>query len=94
MGCSFNFTQLHALTRDKAVVEAQSVIEDACHEYGHGGYTGTFAEALGCEVAGHPHLESLEDAELWLYEHARKWGPALLVVTATGRYCMGANCSS
>lgn len=94
MGCSFNFIALQAKKRDAAMVEAQAVIEQACYEHGHGGYTGTFAEAQGCEVARHPALKSREDAEEWLSEHALKWGPALLVVTTDGNYCMGANCSS
>lgn len=93
MGCTFNFTPLRAKNRDEAVTEAQTVIEDACHENGYGGYTGTFAEAQGCEVAKHPPLENVVQAEDWLNEHTEKWGPALLVVTTGGRYCMGANCS-
>ena len=94
MGCSFNFIELNAQKRDAAIVEANSVIEQECYEYGHGGYTGTFAEAQGCEIAQHPPLDNREAAEDWLNGHAQKWGPALLVVTTDGKYYMGANCSS
>ncbi|VGO13406.1 hypothetical protein PDESU_01963 [Pontiella desulfatans] len=94
MGCSFNFIELNAQKRNAAIVEANSIIEQECYEHGHGGYTGTFAEAQGCEVAKHPPLNNREAAEEWLSGHAQKWGPALLVVTTDGNYYMGANCSS
>jgi hypothetical protein len=94
MGCSFKCIALQANQRDSAMAEARSVIEQECCEYGHGGYTGTFAEAQGCEVAQHPLLDNREAAEDWLNDHAQKWGPALLVVTTDGKYYMGANCSS
>ena len=94
MGCTFNFIALNAQKQDAAMAEAAAVIEQACYEDGHGGYTGTFAEAQGCEMAQHPNLDSREAAEDWLIDHAQKWGPALLVVTTDGKYYMGANCSS
>ena len=94
MGCSFNFTALQAKKPDAARVEAHVLIEQECYEHGHGGYTGSFAEAQGCEVAQHPRLDSREAAEDWLRDHAQMWGPALLVATTDGTYYMGANCSS
>jgi hypothetical protein len=94
MGCSFNCIELQAKKKEAAMIEATAVIEQESYEHGHGGYTGTFAEAQGCEFAKHPPLKTQEDAEEWLNDHAQKWGPALLVKKTDGTYCMGANCSS
>jgi hypothetical protein len=94
MGCEFNFEILHATNDADALQEVSAMIDQAKYEYGHSGYSGTFAEARGCEINKSVIFEGITDAEDWLDEHAEKWGPAIIVLTQSGKYCVGANCSS
>lgn len=95
MGCEFNFTGLQAKSNEDALKEGNEVIQQHLYSDGHGGYTGTFAEAQGCEIAIPPvSVVDEESAEDWLDETALKWGPALLIKAADGNYYMGAHCSS
>lgn len=94
MGCEFNFEQLKATNDEAAKQEVERLIDQAAHEHGHGGYSGSFAEANGCKIDKSVLFDSVSDAEEWLDEHAEKWGPAIVVVTKAGEYCVGANCSS
>ncbi len=55
------------------------LIEDRMWDYGHAGYTGTFAEANGIVIHGTHVFECQIDAERWLENHVDKWGPALAV---------------
>lgn len=93
MGCVFNFQRLEAKTAQEARTEGEAVISQAAWEHGHGGYTGSFAEANGLHVEK-PKLADAEEAEKWLDDNCEKWGPALLVQDASGTWCMGAHCSS
>ena len=93
MGAEFNFTTLSADNDKQALEQGNEVIKQAQYDEGHGGYTGSFAEAQGCQVVKNDDLEGA-DAEEWLDERAEKWGPALIVKAKDGRYYMGALCSS
>ncbi len=93
MGCEFNFKVLRAQSESDARQEVYRIIENAAWEYGHGGYSGSFAEANGIAVHKNTFLD-LDDAEKWLDENAEKWGPAIIAKTKDGTYCVGANCSS
>jgi hypothetical protein len=93
MGCNFNFQKLNAKTKHEAVQQAQAVIEQAKYDYGHAGYSGSFAEAQGVEVRAW-QAKDAADAEQWLDENAEKWEAALLIMDRDGNWYMGANCSS
>ena len=93
MGCEYNYQKLIADNQADAVIEVEGMIEQDAYECGHGGYTGTLAEADGVIVEGHTP-ESDEDAEEWLDGHSDKWGPAVIVKAKDGSYHVGANCSS
>lgn len=94
MGAEFNFTELKVKTEKAAIKAGREVIEQALYDYGHAGYSGSFAEADGVEVVKHYTPANLAEAEKWLDENAAKWGPALIVRCADGTWCMGAICSS
>lgn len=91
MGANYNFTVLKATTPAKAKKEALDLIEDCKYEFGHGGYSGTFAECTGVEMSD-KKFQTLKEADAWLDENAQKWGP-LVVVKAGKQYCAGAVCS-
>lgn len=93
MGYEFNFTKLKARSKKEALAEAETIIAQAAYEYGHGGYTGSFAEAQGVEFV-ESDMADEEQAEEWLSDYADKWGPAIITLTKNGKFCMGANCSS
>lgn len=91
MGCCFNFEKLNAKTELEAIAAGNELISQAQWEYGHGGYTGSFAECRGVEIA---RVEvSADHVEAWLDESAEKWGP-MLIVKVGEEYFAGANCSS
>lgn len=94
MGAVFNFEQLEATNDRDAKKEVESLICQARYEYGHGGYTGSFAEVDGCLINKSFLFDSIFATEEWLGEHAEKWGPAIIVLTKDGIYCVGAICSS
>lgn len=93
MGAIFNFQRLKSKTSPDALREANDVIAAAAYEHGHGGYTGSFAEARGAEIASFTP-DGAAQAEEWLDENAEKWGSALLVQDKAGVWYMGALCSS
>lgn len=92
MGCEWNFESLNATTRDEAIKEGLQLIEDAKYDYGHAGYTGSFAECEGVKFVEFTGKlgASVED---WLVERCEKWGP-MLVTEVNGLFWAGALCSS
>ena len=93
MGCEFNFRVLKAKNDVDAKTEVVAIIEQAAYDYGHAGYTGSFAEADGVKLKSKV-FETIDEAEGWLDENAEKWGPAVVVKTKAGEYCVGALCAS
>lgn len=62
----------------------KSAVDDACWEYGHGGYTGTIAEKAGFEMVEPINGESVRDCiERCMNDDDHfcqdKWGPAACV---------------
>ena len=94
MGAQFNFEVLAATTDAAAKKEVKALIKQAGWDHGHSGYTGSFAEAQGCLIFRLMSFDGVKDAEEWLETLTKKWGPALIVVTKDGTYCVGAMCSS
>ena len=93
MGCNFNFRVLSAKTVASAKKEVINIMKNDAHEFGHGGYTGTFAEADGV-VLNASVFDTPRKAADWLVDNSEKWGPAVIVKIKNGGFCVGANCSS
>lgn len=91
MGAEFNFQRLKATNKDAALEEGSDIIDQAAWEHGHGGYTGSFAEATGVEYRGTQPAGT--DPEQWLDEHCEKW-EAMLIIDVDGVFYAGALCSS
>lgn len=70
MGCEFNFGDLSATNDKDAVKDALSLIERAAYEHGHGGYTGSFAEAFGVLLVKHVRPDDSASAEWATYSSA------------------------
>lgn len=84
------------LTEDEVRQEFNALQEELRYEEGHGGYTGTFAEATGLILTG-KQFDDKSAAEEWLNKHAVKWGPALVVRVTdfdASYWVIGAWCSS
>jgi hypothetical protein len=108
MGCVYNEITLPGKLSVKEVKEkVQEYIQDCQYESGHGGYSGTFAEARGVFNSGKT-VENREDARRyldgyqyaageWVDGRAAKWGPAVIVRVEPddNKACwvVGANCS-
>lgn len=100
MSAEFNFTKLLAKTKDEALHEGFDLIEQAAYDYGHSGYTGSFAECDGVEFvyadvynSVMKRFDSVDAAEEYLDRTALKWGPMLIVAVGDDFYA-GAWCSS
>ena len=93
MGAEFHFESLVADDYEEAVAGVESITEQCYYDYGHSGYTGTFAEADG--VKQEPvKPDNEEEVYEWINENAEKWGPVLIVQDKEGNYYAGAWCSS
>lgn len=91
MGTQFNFQRLHSATDDGAIAEGTSMIAQAMYDYGHAGYTGSWAECRGTKlVAAHIPLNS--SAYEWLRASAETCGP-MLIVKFGEHYYAGAQCA-
>jgi hypothetical protein len=97
MGAEFCFQVFQADDRQHALQRAREIIDQAAHDYGHAGYSGSFAECPGARIENKA-FPTFGDAEEWLVEHAQKWEAAVLVqvetVEGVQRWAMGAWCSS
>ncbi len=103
MGAEFVDERLKATNRDEAIAEVKQIIEYCLYDYGHAGYTGTFAESGGVKVVEHEMkdhavvdlvMKDYDEAYDWLLENCRKWGHVLVVKTRDDGYVAGAWCSS
>lgn len=92
MGAEFNFERLEATDDATAKVEAEAMCDQARYDYGHAGYSGSFAEKHDIEFIKQK-FATIQQAEEYIDEHAEKWGAALIARTDEG-YCFGAWCSS
>jgi hypothetical protein len=89
MGAQLNIQIITARNRVEVEAKFQAAQERAYWEYGHGGYTGTIAEAHGVEVIA-KEFDSHDEAWEYIDEHATKWGPALAVrLKGTDRWLLG-----
>ena len=96
MGADFNSFATRAKNDADAIQACRDYIDECAWECGHGGYTGTMAEATGVTMTTH-NFTDLDEACEWLMDNAEKWGPALgVTVTLDGekKYLFGAWCSS
>lgn len=96
MGACFDSFSCRAENVENAVKQCYDHIEDCKYQYGHGGYSGTLAEARGVQMVNKTFLDE-NSAYEWLEDNAEKWGPAVGVTikTESGKpiYMFGAICS-
>lgn len=98
MGCEFNsgiVDKNNGLTTRTVLKDyLNRVIRNAKEDYGHQGYTGSFAEATGIEFRN-KKFKTVDGAEDWLMDmdNVPKFGPIVVVSTET-KWVYGANCSS
>ncbi len=88
MGASDFFTKSFGKTPQEAFRNAQ---EDASHEYGHGGYTGSIAEKNSFIMISLPENKNPMEYALHLIETEDnriddKWGPAGCIKIKDGEY--------
>ena len=79
-------------TQEDLMEEWKSIVADAEYDYGHSGYSGTFAEKPELEIVNEV-FESQDDAARFVQDRDDKWGPATAVRIPEGWY-IGGNCSS
>ena len=96
MGAQYNFMVIKDDGKPRPFSDVKTkfdgVMESAAYDYGHAGYTGSWAECDGIVMKG-GSFGSADSADEWLQEKAEKWGPALAVRIPQG-WAIGAWCSS
>jgi len=99
MGAEYNDYQFPSGTKKEELFDlAQEVFDEARYDYGHAGYSGSFAEC-GESQFTHKVFDTTDEAYKWVFDTAEKWGPALIVTVQApankfSTYYMGAWCSS
>jgi hypothetical protein len=88
MGASPFITIAHGSTVQQAFNEA---VEEACHEHGHGGYTGSIAEKssfvrIPLPKDTKPHVEANRLIDEDDDRISDKWGPAGVFELGKGRW--------
>ena len=77
MGASTEFYEVNC-NKKELDREANCLRDQSKYDHGHSGYTGTIAEDSGeLEIKATPM--SLEEAEEYIYENARKWGNSIAI---------------
>lgn len=99
MGASTDYRVFEAADWAAAEEKALQAIAAARYEYGHGGYSGTIAEAQGVKALRRPPMTEREAEALAFGGEAdegvaQKWGPGILLQLTEGRWFFGAVCSS
>lgn len=76
MGACFQTVSFKTSDGNDAVERCHEYINRCKYDYGHAGYTGTFAECTGA-IMTDKVFGSTSDAMDWLDENTNKWGPAV-----------------
>ena len=96
MCACFDSARVYAEDNSEAITKMDAVIEESRWENGHGGYSGTLAEATGACIDSR-EFETDDGAESYLVDIAQKWGPAVGVkvkpLNGSPYYLFGAWCS-
>jgi len=82
MGAQDFFVEAEGATAQEAF---RNAVDEARHEYGHGGYTGTIAEK-GSFVIVQLDPELVEDYDRWPDKVQDKWGPAGAIKLAENKW--------
>lgn len=78
MGAAFQTTTLTAKDQQALRRAFDDLVAKEAHENGHGGYTGSFAEAPGLDI--HDRVFTNKEAAVeYIDTHAEKWGNAIAV---------------
>lgn len=79
MGAAYITAELKA-NKDTYKRKFLDLVENEAYLYGHGGYSGTFAEKHQIKIVQPPPGQQFwnrDDADEYASEEAEKWGPAL-----------------
>ena len=87
-----------AETDEEAQKQFNEIVEDCKYNYGHGGYSGTFAEKTELKIVHKNNGEYWTSDELEEYLEAdekwdSKWGPAIGGLIDKGKYYLFGWCS-
>ena len=95
MGSEYCGTELGA-TRKGLEGRYGQLVEDCLYTYGHGGYTGTFAEKGSVEVVAPPPGQEAwprEQARIHCQDNNGKWDPAFAYWLGADRWYVGGWCA-
>ena len=78
MGACEDLRPVKASTVTALRAHYENIVAECLHEYGHGGYTGTFAESPDLSIGDFDASDEAE-AEQYILDNARKWENTLAV---------------
>jgi hypothetical protein len=94
MGATYRETGIKAANEAKLRVAYAALVAEEAYEYGHGGYTGTFAEKASVRIIPPP-----DGKKRWSIKAARehcddndKWGSAWAYRLGAGKWYVGGYC--
>ncbi len=85
MGAEFICEKVQAKNKIDLIKIHDSLVKQAKYDYGHSGYTGSFAESPGLTIAA-IEFESENGAEEYLCNHAKKWENSIAVKIKNTEY--------
>lgn len=95
MGAEFVCEKVKA--REPVQLESihDGLVSQAQYDYGHAGYTGSFAESPGLTIITSIEFDDEQTAEDYIYDNAKKWENALAVrIKGTNDWLIGGCFSS
>ena len=81
MGGSLEIKSFPSCSAKELDVDISNAIDQDSHEYGHGPYSGHWAEKRGSGWKEIALMMNSQDAEEYCAEHSDKWGPLLAIKT-------------
>lgn len=100
MGGEFQAIEIYLYEGETLEERFHKVVAGAQWDFGHAGYSGTFAEKIeGVRVIDRPQKYGFEywqrdDAQNHAHEYNEKWGPAFAYLIGEGHYYVAGWCSS
>lgn len=96
MGCNFQYETVEAASEMELRSKYADIVAECEYDYGHAGYTGTFAEKHKLEIVVGINDDQVPEEYAYDHciEHNQKWGPSSAYYLGNNKWFVGGWCSS
>ena len=96
MGAEFNEEIFEDMSVDELKQAYQKEVEECLYNFGHSGYSGTFAEKPDLEIQTIPNIPNPteEEARTFADDRNDKWEASFAIKLDSGKWFVGGWCSS